>query len=291
MHPLQDLTMCNRHVNYELSSDFIYRTNPPALHRDEEYSQEGFKILYEMQSDHFWYRGRHKFLLAAFKKYFPESNIPASLIDLGGGVGGWLNYLAQHHSKIEHLALADSSSVALSLAQKTLDSSVNLYQVDLMDLQMKEEWDAAFLLDVIEHIPNDLCVLEQVRDALKPGGVLFITAPAFRSFWSYQDDLAKHLRRYQRDDFEELAKAAGLTLLDSRYFMFFLSPLYLLSRLGFSAEKLTQEQKNHLTQRQHRVPPSFLNRVFYGVFKAESKIGHRIHFPWGTSILGVFKKT
>ena len=291
MHASGDLMISSRHVNYELSSDFIYRTNPPAVHRDEEYSQEGFKILYEMQSDHFWYRGRHKFLLAAFKKYFPESNIPASIIDLGGGVGGWLNYLAQHHSKIDHLALADSSSVALSLAQKTLDSSVNLYQVDLMDLQMHEEWDAAFLLDVIEHIPNDLRILEQARHALKPGGILFITAPAFRSFWSYQDDLAKHLRRYQRVDLERLAKTSVFTLLDSRYFMFFLSPLYLLSRLVFNAEKLTKEQKDNLTHRQHRVPASFLNRVLYGVFAAESKIGHRIHFPWGTSILGVFKKT
>jgi 2-polyprenyl-3-methyl-5-hydroxy-6-metoxy-1,4-benzoquinol methylase len=81
------------------------------------------------------------------------------------------------------------------------------------------------LLDVIEHLPDDLQALRQARDALKPGGYLFITTPAFPQLWSYNDDMAHHLRRYRGSDFVRLARESGLTLCDSRYFMFFLSPI------------------------------------------------------------------
>ena len=37
----------------------------PVGHRDDEYDPSGFDTLQEMQSRHFWYTGRHRFLLFA----------------------------------------------------------------------------------------------------------------------------------------------------------------------------------------------------------------------------------
>ena len=34
-----------------------------VAHRDDEYDPAGFEILDRMQERHFWYRGRHRFLL------------------------------------------------------------------------------------------------------------------------------------------------------------------------------------------------------------------------------------
>jgi SAM-dependent methyltransferase len=160
-----------------------------------------------------------------------------------------------------------------------------------MQLDMHEQWDAAFLLDVIEHLPDDLQALRQAREALKPGGYLFVTAPAFPQFWSYNDEMAQHLRRYRCRDLVRLAQQSGLVLCNARYFMFYLSPLYLLSRMKPGLATMTLAQKKELMIKQHHVPSAPVNGVLSAIFAAESPLGHCLRFPWGTSILGVFKKT
>lgn len=277
--------------NYTLSESGIRL--PPILvqHRDEEYQESGFETLHDMQERHFWYRGRHRFLLAAVNRYLPKDERQLSAIDLGGGAGGWVRYLAQHRPNgFAPLALADSSMVALTLAGSVLPHGAQRYQIDLMQLHMHEQWDAAFLLDVIEHLPDDLQAMQQAREALRPGGHLFVTTPAFPQFWSYNDEMANHLRRYRHSDFARLAKQSGLALCDARYFMFFLSPLYLLSRMKPSLAKMTAEQKKEVILKQHGVPSAPVNSLLSAIFAAETPIGHWLRFPWGTSILGVFKK-
>ena len=144
--------------------------------------------------------------------------------------------------------------VVLTLAASVLPPNTQRYQIDLMQLQMRGKWDAAFLLDVIEHLPDDLQALVQAREALKPGSYLFVTTPAFPQFWSYNNDMAHHLRRYSRIDFHRLTQNSGLTLCDSRYFMSFLSPLYLPSRLKPGLATLTPAQKREMLNKQIRRP-------------------------------------
>ena len=117
-----------------------------------------------------------------------------------------------------------------------------------------------------------------------------MATPAFKQFWSYNDDLAHHLRRYTRSDFKAIAEQTGLKLLDPRYFMFLLSPLYLLSRMKPGFDKLSQEEKRKVVEAQHQVPAAPLNAALAAVFSAETPIGHSLPFPWGTSVLGIFQK-
>jgi len=37
-------------------------------------------------------------------------------------------------------------------------SADGIHQIDLMNLGWRERWDVAFLLDVIEHLPDDVGV-------------------------------------------------------------------------------------------------------------------------------------
>jgi 2-polyprenyl-3-methyl-5-hydroxy-6-metoxy-1,4-benzoquinol methylase len=277
--------------NYKQSADGIYRSASVIKHRDDEYDQVGFKTLYTMQKDHFWYRGRHRFLLKALDRLMPKSHSSLQAIDLGGGVGGWVRYLADRRGEnFQKIALADSSTVALSMAGEILPPGVDRYQIDLMNLDSEKEWNIAFMLDVIEHIPDDIRAVRQAAKALKPGGLLFVATPAFQQLWSYNDDVANHLRRYTRSDFKTIAEQTGLKLLDSRYFMFLLSPLYLLSRFRPGFDKLSQEEKRKVVESEHKVPPAPLNAALTAVFAAETPLGHWLSFPWGTSVLGIFSK-
>lgn len=275
-------------MSYALDKHGIFRNSTPVAHRNDEYQESGFKLLLDMQAKHFWYAGRHKFLLTALKKNTSDSH--QSVIDLGGGVGGWAKYLCDHAAaSFNEIAMGDSSEVALLGARGVLPDHIGLYQVDLVNLQWKSRWDVIFLLDVIEHCPDDEGILRQAYEALKPGGKLIVSTPALMYFWSHNDEFARHLRRYNISDYRNLASKTGFKLADARYFMFFLSPLYWLSRKAKS-KKLTGEALEAAILKEHQVPNRFVNYVLMKIFSAESPIGHVVRFPWGTSVLGIFEK-
>ncbi len=161
-----------------------------------------------------------------------------------------------------------------------------------MNLGWTERWDVIFLLDVLEHLPDDGRAMAELAGALAPEGVLFVTVPALQAFWTYNDELAGHRRRYCRADLARLARSAGLVLRDARYFMFLLSPLLLASRWLFMLRhrRATWERRTNVMDRTHRPPGRVLNAALGAVFALETPLGHWLRFPWGTSLLGVFKK-
>lgn len=155
-----------------------------------------------------------------------------------------------------------------------------------------ERWDVAFLLDVLEHIPEDDTVLRRIYDGLVPGGLLFVTTPALSCFWSWNDVFAKHQRRYSKQDFRRLGAARGFRVLETSYFMFFLSPLLLLSRWMRRPHvpTMTAEERKALMARTHSVPTPIVNYALRLVFSVETASRRFIAFPWGTSILVVLQK-
>jgi len=276
---------------YQPAADGILEPKLAVRHRNDEYDERGFESLKAMQEQHFWYRGRHRFLLHALRRHARSIGENWKAVDLGGGTGGWIQYLVRHGiAPSGQLALADSSRRALQLAGDVLPTNVSRYQIDATNLGWREEWDAAFLLDVIEHLPDDTTAMREAGRALKPGGLLFVTTPAFQQLWSLNDDMAHHLRRYRRRDFEALASRSGLRLIDSRYFMFFLSPLYWLARNRPGLSEISPAQQQQAMEAMHQVPSRPLNLALPAVFAVETPLGHWLRFPVGTSVLGVFQK-
>jgi hypothetical protein len=97
-------------------------------HRDKEYDEMGFDVLLQMQRKHFWYRGRHKLLLNVLKKeisqYFGKAN-GLRAIGIGGGCGGWLEYLQAHGASIfQQLALGDSSMRAHRIPAQPINKAL-----------------------------------------------------------------------------------------------------------------------------------------------------------------------
>jgi len=274
------------------AGDDIHYPAKPVVHRQDQYEEEHYAQLLEMQRRHFWYLGRHRFLLHAVVDQLRHRERGLRAVDLGGGCGGWLEYLhARAPGLFGELALADSSLEALALAKPIVRGFASRYQVDLYELGWEERWDVAFLLDVLEHLHHDDAVLRQIGRALRPGGLLFVTTPALPLFHSWNDELVHHLRRYTRADLARLAREAGLVLRRSRYFMFFLSPLLLARRLVSPfARTLRQDEARRLLARTHAVPQPAVNRILRSIFSLETPLGWHLPFPWGTSVLAVFEK-
>lgn len=281
---------------YHRSGEGIWRPALGLKHRDEEYDSAGFDILAKMQEDHFWYRGRH---LLIDREFQHEISVREDLrrravhiVDLGGGCGGWVKFLmTRRGSAIAEAALADSSLLALRMAQSLIGNGVSYYQADLMNLGWDQRWDIAFLLDVLEHLPDDIGALKQARRALRPKGLLLMTVPALPFFWSYNDVIAKHLRRYDKRGLEHLASESGFRLLRARYFMVLLSPLILLRRL-FSPDVATMssQQIHEHVARTHLTPLAPINSLLTFLMALEERLGRIIPYPGGASLLGVLEK-
>lgn len=273
----------------------IFFPRHPLVHRNAEYNEQGFELLPQMQREHFWYRGRHRLLLNVLQQEISKqssSQDPRRAMDMGGGCGGWIEYL--HHNApglFSQLALGDSSKQALAIAGPIVGSFAARYQIDLLNLPWREEWDVVFLLDVLEHIPDQVSALRQIVNSLRPGGLLFVTTPALKLFWTYNDDLVQHQRRYCRKDFQVLARQLGLELLRTDYFMFLLSPLLWINRLCVRppASATPAQLQAHVIQT-HQTPTRWLNQLLTHVFLLEAAMVNTFRFPWGTSILAVFRR-
>jgi SAM-dependent methyltransferase len=279
---------------YCLRDGVFVRDSRLVAHDTEQYDTRGYQVLSEMQRRHFWYRGRHKLLASAVRKHWPAARRNGSrVIDLGAGCGGWMAHVAASQLFPDsELALGDSSLVALDAARQLGGGRVQLFQIDLLDLGFERRWDVAFLLDVIEHLEDDVAAMRNAFNALSPGGLLFVTVPALQAFWSWNDEVVKHKRRYSAKQLSTVAREAGFSIVDARYFMFLLSPLLLLSRhlSRPRLEEMTEEQKWATIEKTHRVPVTPVNALLSAVLALETPINEWFKFPWGTSLLGVFQR-
>jgi hypothetical protein len=66
--------------SYTQNANGIYFPSISVTHRDDEYDQSSFEMLFQMQEKHFWYRGRHRFLLAAVDRYLQSQQVPLSCL-------------------------------------------------------------------------------------------------------------------------------------------------------------------------------------------------------------------
>lgn len=66
-------------------------------------------------------------------------------------------------------------------------------------------------LDVLEHIPDDDLAAKEMSRVLKPGGILLVTVPHRHKYFTNQDALVGHYRRYEYKEIQDMFTKYGLT--------------------------------------------------------------------------------
>jgi hypothetical protein len=66
--------------------------------------------------------------------------------------------------------------------------------------------------------------------------------------------------------------------------------LYLTRRFARPPKLATAQQIRDYVARTHRTPPKPINWLLETVLSLEATVGNYVHSPWGTSILGVFRR-
>src|SRR2546426_12019635 len=102
---------------------------------------------------------------------------------------------------------------------------------EIYTLSLHDALPILLLLDVIEHLDADVAALETARRALRPGGLLVITVPAYRWLWSGHDVALGHRRRYTTRGLSRVVERAGLSVVHASYFNTLLFPAVALTRV------------------------------------------------------------
>ena len=241
---------------------------------DNGFKPEYFAKLASIEESNFWFRARNQLIQWAIGRYFPDAE---NFLEVGCGTGFVLKGLREAAPRLR-LAGSEIFDDGLAFARARLPG-VNLYQMDARQLPFEREFDVIGAFDVLEHIPEDEIVLQQIFRATRPGGGLLITVPQHRFLWSAVDEHSMHQRRYSRRELRTKVEHAGFNLQRMTSFVSLLLPAMIFSRIGRNGRSDLQPWKQFEINRS-------LNVVFERILAAErAMIRSGFSFPAGGSLL------
>ncbi|WP_158628916.1 class I SAM-dependent methyltransferase [Dyella choica] len=132
-----------------------------------------------------------------------------SVLDFGAGIGS-LAVLFKAMTGVTPLTLEVDGEQRAMLSRRGFSPVASIDQ-------LPGDIDMIYTSNVLEHIPDDIAALRELRDHLAPGGRIFIFVPAFPALWTTVDDKVGHVRRYTKAALRQSLDEAGLKLESIRY--------------------------------------------------------------------------
>jgi hypothetical protein len=123
------------------------------------------------------------------------------------------------------------------------------------------------LMDVLEHIDDDLKFLKDYVNKAKKGTKFFITVPAFQFMFSPHDIFLEHHRRYTVSSLSKLVENAGLNILSSNYFYGTLFPLIAVVRIVKKIISLFSKEIKPMSEL--KIHSKIINNFYYYIHKPE----------------------
>jgi SAM-dependent methyltransferase len=184
------------------------------------YLEEGNAMCFELEEKSFWFAHRGRCVSALIHRLPPSGTI----YDIGGGNGYMARVLLD--AGFDTTLVEPGETGARNAVRRGIGTVIcaTLHSAGFRPGVMP----AAALFDVVEHVPDDVCFLQEVCRCLQPGGRLYVTVPAHSWLWSHDDVTAGHFRRYTLRTLRRTMEAAGFAPLYASYF-FSLLPLPLMA--------------------------------------------------------------
>lgn len=147
---------------------------------------------------------------------------PQAVLDAGCGTGQYSFFVARTYPN----ARIDAFDVQLDEVRASPEAAeypqVSFKKMGIEELEAREEYDLAYSIEVLEHIPDPRGAVRRLVRAVRPGGTVVIHSPVeparrhFKRFenWENEDHVVDG---FQRADFERYLREAGCDVVESRY--------------------------------------------------------------------------
>jgi len=226
----------------------------------------------EHDSTHWWYVARRDILADFIAR---EVSLPkdARILEIGCGTGHNLPMLGAF-GEVDAIEI---DPAAREIASQRIGKEVGSSPLPELTGVADGQYDMIAVLDVVEHIEDDVAALEAMAKRLKPGGTILITVPAHQWMWSAHDVVNHHKRRYSKATLVAALERAGLKWRKLGYFNSLLFPAAVAARL---AGKLTGKDDSDDSP-----PAKPLNAIFEKIFGLERHLVGRMPLPPGLSLI------
>ena len=240
-------------------------------------NDEEFELLDQIEETHWWFVGK-RLILNALLRDQPSGQ---RMLDLGCGTGGIMRDWMDRNRCVG----IDRSELALRICVRA--GFDQLARGDLNELPFRREsFDTVLLMDVIEHLEDDVAFLKKASEICTPGGQLVIAVPAFQLLWSQHDETFQHHRRYSARQLRAVISAAGLEPERTTYTNSLLFPVALVWRLLSYRLGVERFAPKH----DFWPIPRWLNSVLTGIYHVEAWLLSHVNLPLGVSVVCIARK-
>ena len=237
-----------------------------------------YDVESKVESFHWWFVVRRKLL----KSILSSIDVPINCLtlDIGCGTGSNLKILGS--AGLHKVVGLDRSFYALSLAKKKVNLS--LVSGDINSLPIRSNSIGLIIaMDILEHLDNDANGIKESYRVLNKGGILLLTAPAFKALWGTQDVVTGHKRRYSRNEIMDKLREENFNILKSSYFNFFLFFPILITRRIIRLMGVKIKSENEINS-------PLINYFLKIIFSLEIYILKYFPFPFGVSVFCLAQK-
>jgi len=142
-------------------------------------------------------------------------HVRGDILEVGAGHGT----LAARLARLGRLTACEPSPRAAEILRKRFadDTDVEVLQCDAQSITHDRQFDTIVMVNVLEHIEDDVSVLAHLAEGLRPGGKLIVLTPAFEALYSRFDQRVGHHRRYRATQLKGRLARAGLRPVELRY--------------------------------------------------------------------------
>ncbi len=164
----------------------------------------------------------------------------------------------------------------------TIEQSQLVNGIEYTKSSLGIQADLYLMVDVLEHIEDDLIVLSNYVNHAPSGSVFLISVPAFEFLWSPHDVFLGHFRRYTIKTLTTLVESSRLECLESHYLFGPIFPIVYLTR------KIRSLNKNKPANSDMKKPSMVENVLLTRLLK--SSRWPNINGIVGTSVFVVARK-
>lgn len=248
-----------------------------------------FQQFAELEEHHWWFIGRRRLypelLAAVLERDLGRPPTGLAIADVGCGVGGFLAPL-QRFGTVLGLEL-DEAANAWCRDRGFLRTAVARSEsLPLPDASQ----DLLCLWDVLEHTPDDLVTLREALRALRPGGHLAVSVPAYPWLYSNNDRVARHFRRYTRTVLRRRLAEAGFELRKASYVNVLLAPAIVPAVLLIKLKERLLSRPDDATTNLSWQLPRPVHATLAGLFASERWLLRRVDAPFGHSLMAVARR-
>lgn len=137
-----------------------------------------------------------------------QPHLQGRVLEVGCGTGNFTTLLAASCSEVVAVDL-NPVFVQRAIARLKSQPHVSIRVADATTQPWPQAFDTIILLDVLEHIDDDVSLLRRLRHSLTANGQLMLKVPAIAALYNGLDQAVGHHRRYSRQTLQTVLSQAG----------------------------------------------------------------------------------